>query len=248
MEPSGGGGPRRGQRDHDGRVRVHRPCQMDFGRYQEALTPAPWAVAHDAFFLSQLVLREYIEAAARSGQWEVAAAVLERLSERAGASGTEWALGIEATSRALLSEGPVTETPCKEAIDRLGRCRIAIQLARRGAPALRRVAATSTALNEVAALTIIHSNAALSGFGASQINALAMLFLELSSNVRSVNAIFFGLWLLPFGVLVIKSGFIPRFLGLLLIIAGFSYRVGSLLQCKPRRFNSAAGALPDRAL
>ncbi len=107
---------------------------------------------------------------------------------------------------------------------------------------------TSTALNEIAALTIIHSDAALSGFGASQINALAMLFLELSSNVRSVNAIFFGLWLLPFGVLVIKSGFIPRFLGLLLIIAGFSYRVGSLLQCKPRRFNSAAGAPPDRAL
>jgi 1,4-dihydroxy-2-naphthoate octaprenyltransferase len=54
-----------------------------------------------------------------------------------------------------------------------------------------------------------------------------MLFLELSSNVSSVNAIFFGFWLLPFGV-VIKSGFIPRFLGLLLIIAGFSYLVGSL--------------------
>jgi len=92
--------------------RVHRPCQMGFGRYQEALTPAPWAVAHDAFFLSQLVLREYIEAAARSGQWEVAAAALEPLSERAGANGTEWALGIEATSRALLSEARLPAGSC----------------------------------------------------------------------------------------------------------------------------------------
>ena len=85
-----------------------------------------------------------------------------------------------------------------------------------------------TALNEIAALTIIRGGAAISGLGTSQVNALAALFLELSSNVSAVNAIFFGLWLFPFGLLVIHSGFIPRILGVLLIVAGCSYLVGSL--------------------
>ena len=69
---------------------------------------------------------------------------------------------------------------------------------------------------------------ALSGFQTGQIYALALLFLKLSSNVSCVNAIFFGLWLLPLAQLVIKSGFIPRILGFLLIVAGCSYLLGSL--------------------
>jgi hypothetical protein len=64
--------------------------------------------------------------------------------------------------------------------------------------------------------------------GASQVNSLAMFFLGLSGDTDALNSIFFGLWLFPFGLLVIKSGFIPRILGYLLIIAGCSYLVGSL--------------------
>lgn len=90
------------------------------GRYRDALAPVPWAVAHDEFPWSQLVLTEFIEAAARGGERDAATAALERLSERARASGADWALGIEARSRALLSEGEVAETLYREAIDRLG--------------------------------------------------------------------------------------------------------------------------------
>src|SRR5262249_50746983 len=77
-------------------------------------------------------------------------------------------------------------------------------------------------LAEIAALTLIHGGPALAGLGTDQLSALAMFFLGLSSDTSSLNAIFFGLWLFPFGLLVIRSGFIPRILGYLLIIAGSS--------------------------
>lgn len=83
-------------------------------------------------------------------------------------------------------------------------------------------------LAQIAALTLVHGGPALSGLGSSQMNALAMFFLGLSSDTSSLNAIFFGLWLFPFGLLVIRSGFIPRILGYMLIIAGSSYLVGCL--------------------
>ena len=82
-------------------------------------------------------------------------------------------------------------------------------------------------LNEVAALRLIDGPAGL-GLGASEVNGLASFFLGLSGDTNALNSIFFGLWLFPFGLLVIKSGFIPRILGYLLIIAGCSYIVGSL--------------------
>lgn len=83
-------------------------------------------------------------------------------------------------------------------------------------------------LAQIGALTLVHGGPALSGLGSSQMDALAMFFLGLSSDTSSLNAIFFGLWLLPFGLLVIRSGFIPRILGYMLIIAGSSYLVGCL--------------------
>ena len=61
---------------------------------------------------------------------DVANAALERLAERTRAAGTELALGIEARSRALLSEGALAEQLYREAIDRLGRTRAALELAR----------------------------------------------------------------------------------------------------------------------
>ena len=75
-------------------------------------------------------LAELIEAAARSGVPELAADALQRLSATACASGTDWALGVEARSRALLSEGETAETLYREAIDRLGRTRLRVELGR----------------------------------------------------------------------------------------------------------------------
>jgi DNA-binding CsgD family transcriptional regulator len=75
-------------------------------------------------------LVELIEAGARSGATEAASAALDRLSERTQASGTDWALGIEAGSRALLSDGAVAEPRYREAIERLARSRGQVHLAR----------------------------------------------------------------------------------------------------------------------
>jgi DNA-binding CsgD family transcriptional regulator len=73
---------------------------------------------------------ELIEAGARSDRPDVAGPALERLAERTRAAGTDWALGMEARSRALLSDGPEAEALYQEAIDRLGRSRVAVHLAR----------------------------------------------------------------------------------------------------------------------
>jgi DNA-binding CsgD family transcriptional regulator len=75
-------------------------------------------------------LVELIEAAARSGMPERAADALQQLSEATRASGTDWGLGIEARSRALLSDGEAAERLYREAIDRLGRTRVRVELAR----------------------------------------------------------------------------------------------------------------------
>ncbi|WUV04722.1 AAA family ATPase [Actinoallomurus sp. NBC_01490] len=100
------------------------------GRYQTAAQTARVAGEHDEPGLSSLVLPELIEAATRTGDADLAERAFERLAERTGVSGTEWALGIEARSRALLSSGSRAEDLYKEAIDRLGRSHAAVQLAR----------------------------------------------------------------------------------------------------------------------
>src|SRR5260370_1615852 len=73
---------------------------------------------------------ELIEAAARSGCPERAAGALRRLSKATGASGTDWALWIEARSRALLSDGESADRLYPEAITRLPRTPVAAELAR----------------------------------------------------------------------------------------------------------------------
>jgi hypothetical protein len=84
-------------------------------------------------------------------------------------------------------------------------------------------------LNEIAALTLIHGADFLSVFDEPQRDALAMLFLNLHFQGFMVAQVFWGLWLIPFGVLVFKSGFLPRILGVLLIIACFGYLTNSLV-------------------
>ena len=101
------------------------------GRYEDALTAAERATEHteDLWFYNWGLV-ELIVAGVRSGKPELAAKALERLSEITRASGTDWALGIEARSRALLSEGEIAEGLYRQAIDRLGRTRVRAELAR----------------------------------------------------------------------------------------------------------------------
>jgi DNA-binding CsgD family transcriptional regulator len=100
------------------------------GRYQAALAAAQRASEHDDLGLFGWALVELVEAGVRGREPELAADALESLSERTGLSGTDWALGIEARSRALLSNGRAAEDLYLEATERLSRCRIRVHLAR----------------------------------------------------------------------------------------------------------------------
>ena len=100
------------------------------GQHAAALEPAHRASDRDELMLSAWSLPELVEAAARSGRTELAAATVKRLAERTRAAGTELALGIEARARALVSEGAPAEELHREAIKRLGGCRFALDLAR----------------------------------------------------------------------------------------------------------------------
>jgi DNA-binding CsgD family transcriptional regulator len=100
------------------------------GRYAEALAAAQRGCEHDDVGLFAWSLVELIEAGVRSGATDTAAAALDRLSARTRASGTDWALGIEAGSRALLSKGRDAEQHHRDAIERLTRSRGVVHLAR----------------------------------------------------------------------------------------------------------------------
>ena len=100
------------------------------GRYEEALAAAQQASEHPQELLSTLILPELIEAAVRSGQAARAAGALDLLAETTRAAGTDWALGTEARSRALLSGNQAAEDLYREAIGRLGRTGLRIELAR----------------------------------------------------------------------------------------------------------------------
>ena len=100
------------------------------GRYEEALAAAREARGHRHVYASVWALPELIEAAARTGNPRIADDALDRLTETTRAGGTEVGLGIEACSRALLSEGEVAERHYSEAIDRLSRSRRRPELAR----------------------------------------------------------------------------------------------------------------------
>ena len=100
------------------------------GRYEEALAAARQAADDSREVRVAVVELELIEAAARTGEGGLAADALARLSEIAAASGTDWALGVEARSRALLTEGEVAEAVYREAIAALERTSVRVDLAR----------------------------------------------------------------------------------------------------------------------
>jgi DNA-binding CsgD family transcriptional regulator len=101
------------------------------GRYREALGEAQQGADYpDELSLALWSLPELVEAAVRVGDRDVAAGALERLARTTGPSGTDWGLGVEARSRALLGDGERAERLYLEAIERLGRSRFKTDLAR----------------------------------------------------------------------------------------------------------------------
>jgi len=101
------------------------------GRYEKALEEARQASEQaPEWHVAARALPELIEAASRTGQTLVAADALDRLAAAATAAQTDWASGIHARSRALLSDGEDAETAYREAIERLGRTPLRPELAR----------------------------------------------------------------------------------------------------------------------
>jgi ATP/maltotriose-dependent transcriptional regulator MalT len=100
------------------------------GQHQEALAAARQASEHAHVYVTMWARPELIEAAARSGEIHVARDALDGLAESTRAGGTEYGRGIEARSRALLTEKDAAEGHYSEAIGRLSRTRRRPDLAR----------------------------------------------------------------------------------------------------------------------
>jgi DNA-binding CsgD family transcriptional regulator len=101
------------------------------GRYGKALSAAKQAIAYDGDIGSNIwPTAELIEAATRAGEIDTAATVCSRFSEMTTAAGTNWALGLQARSRALVSKDDDAEESYVEAIRRLGVTRMRADLAR----------------------------------------------------------------------------------------------------------------------
>ncbi len=80
-------------------------------------------------------------------------------------------------------------------------------------------------LNELAALILLRGADFLSSFEKNQLDSLAFLFIRLHELGIEIASIFWGLWLLPFGILIIRSVFVPGILGYLLFLTGSAYVV-----------------------
>jgi hypothetical protein len=100
-------------------------------------------------------------------------------------------------------------------------------------------------LNEIAALALLRGADFLSVFDKPRLDAMAMLFLNLHSEGFGVAGVFWGLWLFPFGILVFRSGFLPRILGVLLIAACFGYLADSLTSLLLPSYEDAVGRIAN---
>jgi DNA-binding CsgD family transcriptional regulator len=104
--------------------------ELGHARYEEARIAALNVYAEDPMYIGSIALADVVEATSRSDDVQSARAALERLSERALASDTPWALGLLARARALLSGDEQAEVHYREAIDRLAGAGVATDLAR----------------------------------------------------------------------------------------------------------------------
>jgi Domain of unknown function (DUF4386) len=82
--------------------------------------------------------------------------------------------------------------------------------------------------NQFTVLSLVSSSNYLNGFSTEQIKSMVMLYLDHYENGMRTIHIFSGLWLFPFGYLVFKSGFLPKILGLLLMLGCFGYLINFL--------------------
>ncbi|SNT47829.1 AAA ATPase domain-containing protein [Streptosporangium subroseum] len=104
--------------------------ELSLGRYHEALACALRVYDDDEPGTGSLILPNLVEAGVRAGDRSAASAALARLSERAPASGTSWALGMLARSRALMADDDHAEALYDESVEHLGRTTVATELAR----------------------------------------------------------------------------------------------------------------------
>jgi DNA-binding CsgD family transcriptional regulator len=100
------------------------------GHYRKAFLSARRAASCLEPGVSGWALAELVEAAARCGERHEGEAALQRLGERTKLSGTDWALGVEAYTQALMSEGKAADERYQTAIELLSRCSITTWLAR----------------------------------------------------------------------------------------------------------------------
>jgi hypothetical protein len=98
-------------------------------------------------------------------------------------------------------------------------------------------------LNSIAALTLFKGTGYLSVFDRPQLDALGMTFIRLRSSGITIASIFWGLWLFPFGILVVRSRFIPRVLGYLLFLAGGGYLANAFTSLVLPAYTSAVGGV-----
>ncbi len=103
-------------------------------------------------------------------------------------------------------------------------------------------------VNDAAALILVHGADYLAVFDKPQRDALAMLFLRLHSQQTVAAEILWGLWLLPMALLVYRSGFLPKFIGVWLIINGMAYLATSFAGLLAPQHQSLIGNLTFPAL
>jgi hypothetical protein len=87
----------------------------------------------------------------------------------------------------------------------------------------------SKTVSHSAVLLLLNGSEYLSTFDASQRHALAMMFFDVNKHVEMILSVFSGLWLLPTGLLILKSGLIPKVIGMLLIVACFCWIADALV-------------------
>jgi len=90
--------------------------------------------------------------------------------------------------------------------------------------------ALSSQFNQLAAVLLVDGGSSLKAFSSDQTNTQILFFLNLQKHGILVAQVFWGLWLFPFGYLIVRSTFLPRLLAVLLWLAGLIYIVGSTME------------------
>lgn len=96
-----------------------------------------------------------------------------------------------------------------------------------------------TAVFSAAALLVFHGGDALAPFDAHTREGVGMLLIQIHGQANGINQMFWGLWLLPFGWLVVRSRFLPRWLGYWLLLDGLAWVVMSVTWFLAPNYNDA---------